>query len=180
MSGVRAVMWGVIGALATVVAVAAPASAHDELLASTPTAQAQLHELPAEIELTFSAAILPDGAEIAVIDDEGDNRVASDPAIGTNTLTVALDEPGDTSDAGYLVQWRVVSSDGHPISGTIPFAVGSVAPPAGDTTAAAPIQAATADAGTPIAVVIAGIAFAALVVALVVFLVLARRRGGSR
>lgn len=27
-------------------------------------------------------------------------------------------------DAGYEVQWRVVSGDGHPISSTIPFAVG--------------------------------------------------------
>jgi hypothetical protein len=41
-------------------------------------------------------------------------------------VTVAI-EPGMT-DAGYEIRWRVVSEDGHPISGLVPFTVGTGSP----------------------------------------------------
>src|SRR5690606_29071990 len=31
---------------------------------------------------------------------------------------------------GYLLSWRVVSADGHPVGGTLDYAVGTAAPPA--------------------------------------------------
>jgi len=83
------------------------------------------------------------------------------------------------------VRWRVVSVDGHPISGVIPFTVGDAAPLARAAASAAPSPAAatapTGDAGVPRIVVIAAIgAGLALAVFLAVTLLLRRRgpRGG--
>ncbi|CAL4860096.1 copper resistance CopC family protein [Microbacterium sp. MM2322] len=109
-----------------VLAVAAPASAHDELLGSTPSANEKLAGAPASVVLTYSAAIMPEGATVVVWDADGKDWAAGDPVIDTNTLTLPLDS--GMPDAGYLVEWRVVSSDGHPISGKIPFAVGDAEP----------------------------------------------------
>ena len=48
--------------------------------------------------------------------------VADSPAVEDMTATVELDEA--LPDGEYEVLWRVVSSDGHPISGAFTFQVG--------------------------------------------------------
>lgn len=122
MSLFRTLSAGVAVAVVTALAVAAPASAHDELLSSTPSSGQVFVAAPAEVTLSFSAEVLAMGAIVVVADAEGRDWVLGEPALDGSVVTATID-PAITV-AGYEVRWRVVSSDGHPISGVIPFTIG--------------------------------------------------------
>jgi methionine-rich copper-binding protein CopC len=183
---------GIVLAATTAIA---PASAHDELVSSTPTADAALDPAPTEVVLTYSDNILEVGVEVAVTDADGAEWVADAPVVDGPTVTVPLTSgmPG----GAYTVEWRVVSSDGHPISGTIPFTVttpaASPSPSASEPAAAAPTDAVTSApsasaepaasdeqgfSGAHIAI-IAGIILALVIIVAAVLLVLARRRSDA-
>jgi copper resistance protein C len=115
-----------IVAVVAVLVTAAPAFAHDELLSSTPTVDQRLASAPSEVTLTFSADVLDVGAAVVVADASGTDWVAEAPTLRGGSVTVTL-KP-DMPAAGYEVRWRVVSSDGHPIAGLIPFTVGDGTP----------------------------------------------------
>lgn len=104
----------------------APASAHDELVSSSPAPDEQLAAAPTEVQLEFAAAVLDVGALVLVVDGAGTDWVAGTPAIEGTVVTVPL--LPDLPEAGYQVRWRVVSADGHPISGFIPFTIGDAPP----------------------------------------------------
>jgi copper resistance protein C len=136
MSRLRTVAAGVIVAAVALLATAAPASAHDELLSSTPAAGDRLDSAPAEIALTFPQPVLDVGASMLVTDADGVDHVAGAPVLDAGTVTVPL-EP-DLRHGAYEVRWRVVSSDGHPLSGIIHFTVG-------EGEAAAPVDASASE-----------------------------------
>ncbi|MEJ1155264.1 MULTISPECIES: copper resistance CopC family protein [Microbacterium] len=101
---------------------ASPAHAHDELTGSEPAADATLDVLPSEVRLTFSDAISQEegASEIEVTDASGISLVAADPAVTDNVLI----QPIEGEAIGEVtVLWKVVSSDGHPISGEYAFTV---------------------------------------------------------
>jgi len=177
----RAVVAGWAVAAVVVLTSVAPASAHDELLSSTPGEGERLPSAPDEITLTFSADVLDVGSDVIVADADGTDWVAADPSVASGTVTVPLAEGMPVS--GYEVRWRVVSSDGHPISGVIPFTVGDAAPLQRETATTSPSPvpvAATEDAGVPRVAVIgvlgAGIALAAF---LLILLIRRATRGGQ-
>ena len=113
-------------AAALVVGAASPAAAHDELVASSPSPGERLDAAPSEVSLTFSADVLTIGAAVVIADASGRDWAAGAPVVTDGVVTVAI-EPGMT-DAGYEIRWRVVSEDGHPISGLVPFTVGTGSP----------------------------------------------------
>ena len=96
-----------------------PAAAHDALIGSSPDADSSVETLPAEISLSFSAALI--GGEIVVLDESGtsvsDGEATIDGAIVTQQLA------SEASAGAYRVLWKVVSSDGHPTSGEFSFTV---------------------------------------------------------
>lgn len=100
-----------------------PASAHDEFVSSSPEAGSTIPTSPTEITLSFSAELLtdPGSAVIDVIDTAGQNIAVDPPAIDTVTATQRL-SPDPTSGL-ITVRWKVVSSDGHPISGEFNYTV---------------------------------------------------------
>jgi hypothetical protein len=106
--------------------VAAPANAHDELVSTDPAADAAVDALPAQLTLTFSGELATDAGatELAVTDAAGASLADGDPVVEGTTVTQAL--TGAASGA-ITVLWKVVSSDGHPISGQYAFTV--TAPP---------------------------------------------------
>ncbi len=114
-----------LAALLTV-APALAASAHDELLFSSPESGERLESAPSEVDLRFSADVLTIGAAVIVIDAAGRDWTVAEPDIEGGIVRVALEE--GMPDAGYELRWRVVSSDGHPISGLVPFTIGDGAP----------------------------------------------------
>ena len=117
----RALVGAVVVAAAMTAALggSSAASAHDSLVSSTPAEGESVSSL-SEVTLDFSANLLGyDGGNIViVIGPDGKHYESECVALAGPTLTlpVALGAPG-----GYTVEWRAVSSDGHPVSGEIPF-----------------------------------------------------------
>jgi methionine-rich copper-binding protein CopC len=116
-----------LAAVALILAPAAPAVAHDQLVSSSPSPDERLETAPSEVRLEFAADVMDVGALVMVVDGDGTDWVAAEvPTIDGPLATIQL--LPDLPDAGYQVRWRVVSSDGHPISGFIPFTVGDGTP----------------------------------------------------
>lgn len=108
--------------LALGLASAPAASAHDQLVSSTPTTGERLSVAPSSIVLNFIAPLLTLGHEIRVVDAASRNWVQGDAVLDRETLTQPL-APG-LPEGEYQVRWRVVSGDGHPINGSYSFLVG--------------------------------------------------------
>lgn len=131
MSPARRFAVGMAVAAVAVFATAVPASAHDSLVHSTPEAEESLATAPESITLTYSGELLvlgdsTQGAVVLVIDESGRDWATGDVEVSGNTVTATV-EPG-MPDAGYQVRWQVVSEDGHPISGIVPFTIGDAEP----------------------------------------------------
>lgn len=114
---------------------AAPASAHASLVSTDPAEGAVLPEAPDEVTLTFDEAVsvVDDGVEAY---DATGEPLDVEAAARDEVVTAGL--PDDLDDGTYVVTWRVVSSDGHPIAGSLTFHIGApsetvAAPRTGDT-----------------------------------------------
>ncbi|CAN3700627.1 hypothetical protein MMX123_00615 [Microbacterium sp. MM2322] len=143
-------------ALGAVLGGAQAASAHDSLVSTSP-ASGDTVSTVSEVTLDFSANLLGyDGGNIVVVlGPDGRHYEADCVALAGPTLSVPVElgAPGD-----YTVEWRAVSSDGHPVSGTFPFtstaagtSVGSDDSPCASAvgSAAAPAEAASSETGGP-------------------------------
>lgn len=141
---------GIFLGLVVALAHAVSASAHESLTDSSPRPGEVLESGPSEIALTFSGQLLEGGAAVAVSDSGSNDWVAGAPAVEDTTATVELDQT--LPDGEYEVLWRVVSSDGHPISGAFTFQVGDGGP--NDSASPATDPAASDHPGGPTGVVL--------------------------
>lgn len=99
------------------------ASAHDSLISSSPEAGGTVDTLPSELTLTFSAKLIDaEGATEVVVTDASGASVTDGPAT-VNGAVVTQPLVAEAAAGEYDVTWRVVSSDGHPISETFGFTV---------------------------------------------------------
>lgn len=99
-----------------------PAWAHAMLLASEPAEGAVLHEAPREIVLRFNEPVTPIRAQ--VFNRAGRALVLPmPPRTVDNEVRIPL--PDGLAAGGYLVSFRVVSADSHPVGGSFLFSVGS-------------------------------------------------------
>ena len=164
----------VLLALAAVVAVlapAAPAYAHAQLVSADPVQGAGLTLAPAVVTLTFSEQLDPDYTTIVVSDPAARRVPAAAPvtaaAAGSLTLT------GPLANGVHTVAYRVVSVDGHTVQGSYPFTLADPAlpPAAGPAAAAQPGD----SGGLPAAAVI-GLSGLGLVVPVAALLLSASRR----
>jgi len=130
-SGIHKRLVAVIGVLAglLVATIASPAFAHDELLSTDPAAGAVLETMPETLTLTFSGVLLSgDGTtDVVVTDANGTDLTAGQPVLDGVRVTQPV---GGAASGTITVAWRVVSSDGHPISGEFAFTVGDASTPA--------------------------------------------------
>lgn len=126
MRMLRSLAVAVAAASVLVFTAAAPAAAHDELIGSSPESGQRLVASPDAVTLTYSGDVLTIGAAVIIADASGRDWAAGPPEILFGAVTVPLE--ADMPDAGYEIRWRVVSEDGHPISGIIPFTVGDAEP----------------------------------------------------
>lgn len=104
-------------------AVATPAQAHDELVSSYPEADSTITGSPAEITLSFSGELIAgmQSAAVEVIAPDGQNIATDAPSEDGTSITQHL---APNPPAGlFTVRWKVVSSDGHPISGEYTYTV---------------------------------------------------------
>ncbi|MBT0769703.1 copper resistance protein CopC [Kineosporia sp. J2-2] len=96
---------------------AGPALAHDQLDSTNPEDGSTVKKLPGEIELDFNNVPLALGSVLKVVGPDGDVTDGK-PEVVDHVVTQPI-KPGPAGD--YTVQWRVTSSDGHPISGEFAF-----------------------------------------------------------
>jgi copper transport protein len=118
------------GLLLTLVAVfaalfASPAAAHAELVSITPANGAQLTSPPAKVQMTFTESVSLIEGGIRLIDGVGATVRTSVPTVRGRTVTWPM--PADLPKGPYVITWRVVSSDGHPVSGASSFGIGTAA-----------------------------------------------------
>jgi copper transport protein len=118
----RGLMTAVLTVAVLLLAPTSPASAHAELVDSTPANGARLDNPPARVTLTFTEGVnlIDDG--IRLVDALGDPVSTPEPTAEGHTVEWPL--PSNLEDGKYLVSWRVVSADGHPVEGAFSFGIG--------------------------------------------------------
>lgn len=112
----------VVAVATLVLLLTASPEAHSLLLESSPAAGATLSEGPSQISLRFNNRIEKKLSVIRVLDDRGAPRpvtmLVGDGAADRLTATVPALIPGT-----WRVEWQVLSTDGHIVSGGFSFRV---------------------------------------------------------
>ena len=100
---------------------ARPAHAHAALVASEPPDGATVAGAPARLVLRFNEPVAPLVLRLV--------GPAGEPVdVGTFTVrghAVEIVPPGELGRGTHLLSWRVVSSDGHPVGGSLAFSIGA-------------------------------------------------------
>ena len=100
------------------------ASAHATLESSSPADGQSVLTSPSEIRITFSEAVTTISGGLSVLDADGKTvDVGNSEVVGGRTLVAPISET--LSDGTYVATYRVLSADGHPVSGSLLFAVGA-------------------------------------------------------
>lgn len=123
---------GAIVAAAAVAALAAPASAgaHAVLLRTAPSASATIERPPKLVLMTYSEPVEPRFAIVSVTDATGRQVTAGPPRRSARSPDELVTPLRRATPGWYLVYWRVISADGHPVRGAFTFAVGASPGPA--------------------------------------------------
>lgn len=107
------------------------ASAHEDLAASAPGDGQVLTVPPQQVTLTFTAAVPPGSAQIEVRGPGGASVTSGPTAVDGEVVVQPVDI---TRNGAYLLSYRIVSGDGHPVTGEVSFSyTGADASGAGST-----------------------------------------------
>ncbi len=112
-------------AFAAFLALPSAASAHAYLVKTVPVASQVLNAPPPNIQLTYDEAVEPRFAVISVTNAAGHQETTGAPRrapVNPDTLVVPL-RP-HLPEGWYLIYWRAISVDGHPVQGAFTYAVG--------------------------------------------------------
>ena len=183
LAGVRRSCVVVLAAAVAALALPAAAWAHAALLRTDPLPSGTVNTPPKELRLTYTEAVEPRFAIVSVTDADARQQTAGPPRRSpenVDTLVVPLKK---LSQGWYLVWWRVISADGHPVRGAFTFAVGPNAGPAPQFV----IPSISETAVTPRLLVARWIVFLSVMAAIGLFVLrigiarpLVRRVGGTR
>ncbi|WBC14332.1 copper resistance protein CopC [Micromonospora sp. WMMA1998] len=110
---------------------ATPASAHAVLVSSSPAASAVVPEAPAQVVITFSEGVRKVPGKVRVIAPDGSRADRGEPTFQGAEVTIPVDPSG--ARGTYLVSYRVISADSHPVSGAFTYSVGAPSEPPTDT-----------------------------------------------
>ncbi|MFC4854850.1 copper resistance CopC family protein [Actinophytocola glycyrrhizae] len=99
------------------------ASAHNSLTGSNPADKAVLDTGPAEVVLTFDQPVQEgEGLNtIAVTGPDGEQWQGGGATVDSNVVSAPVRELGPSGV--YTIGYRIVSADGHPVSGELTFTV---------------------------------------------------------
>ena len=101
------------------------ASAHAILESSSPEASALLTSSPKEIRLDFDEQVEATLGEVRVYNSEQREVSKSKTVRSVLDVSIVTAEVPTLKNGVYVVVWRVVSADGHPVSGAFPFEIGT-------------------------------------------------------
>lgn len=100
------------------------ASAHSELVSSSPADGESVIAPPNVVTLIFSAEVEPQFAQIAVITGVGSSVTSGDAVVEGDRVDQAV---RISAGGRYAISYRIVSADGHPVQGQLSFTY--LAPP---------------------------------------------------
>ncbi|HEY3669841.1 MAG TPA: copper resistance protein CopC [Acidimicrobiia bacterium] len=125
--GVRRLL--ALGALvvALLAVFAAPASAHASLLSTDPSTGGVYDTPPKAVTLRFSEGVEVSLGGVRVYTGDRQRVVTGKPEHPNGQQSVVATSLPNLDDGTYVVTWRVVSADSHPIEGAYTFQVGSKA-----------------------------------------------------
>ncbi|MEU8662112.1 copper resistance CopC/CopD family protein [Actinoplanes philippinensis] len=102
---------------------ASPASAHAATVGSTPAPGSVIGASPSEVTVTFSEPVTPVEGRVQVIAPDGE-RISGKVQGGGTVLRIPLRKARKPLGT-YLISFRVISADSHPVGGAITFSVGA-------------------------------------------------------
>lgn len=106
---------------AAILLLASPALADAALLRSSPADGARLTEAPDIATLTFNQPLVEQGAAASLEGPDGQVTTLTGATVEGSRITFGLPTRG--LSGAQLLRWRAVSTDGHPITGTVRFTV---------------------------------------------------------
>jgi methionine-rich copper-binding protein CopC len=112
---IGAILLAGLGILAPI----SPASAHTDLVSTSPAADSDVLAAQDTISLTFSEPPLVDGAAIVVMNSSGD--ILDSPAPSLEGASLYIPWPADLTTGKTTIQWRATAQDGHVESGEFVF-----------------------------------------------------------
>ncbi|CAB4626618.1 unannotated protein [freshwater metagenome] len=123
---------------------------------------------------TFDENLLPDLDTISINNDQGVNVTSQQVEPVGNTLSMPWPT---TIEAGtYQVAYRIVSGDGHPVTGAISFTFGTSRSPLASQAPSRPTETSTQEsAGAQIGTIVSLVALIAAVLSIVMIVVLVKR-----
>jgi copper transport protein len=119
----RRVLISVVVALVALLVPANPAAAHAALIAAAPAPGSVIGSSPTEITVVFSEHVTPVPGRVQVLAPDGE-RISGVPAVRGAVLRIPVRTAGRPLGT-YLVSYRVISADGHPVGGALTFSVGA-------------------------------------------------------
>ena len=115
-----------------VLASRAPALAHARLTRSIPTAGAVLAKAPPTVELWFNELLDDEFNAIEVFRAKADgapadatNFATAKPRVDGTDGTLLTTDLGTLAPGAYVLQWKVLSRDGHSARGRVLFRIGA-------------------------------------------------------
>ncbi|MET0419104.1 MAG: copper resistance protein CopC [Actinoplanes sp.] len=116
-----------IGLFCVLLGPSGPASAHAALVASDPGNGTIVPDAPNRVTLTFSESVQLLDGKIQVLAPDGERADQGSPIAEGTTVTIPLRT--GIGRGTYLVSYRVISADSHPVSGSLTFSVGEASAP---------------------------------------------------
>ncbi|MDN5928175.1 MAG: copper resistance CopC/CopD family protein [Hyphomicrobiales bacterium] len=109
-----------LGVILLTFCIVGQAFAHAALVASDPADGTVLANAPAELSLTFDEPVSP--LILKLIEPDGSGVSLGNPKLDGNRLVLAA--PSSLGTGSYVLSWRVISEDGHPVGGAVVFSIG--------------------------------------------------------
>lgn len=100
------------------------ASAHASVTASSPIDGSSSSTAPNEVRVTFSESISAASGGLSILRPDG-AKVGTGPSAVVDGRTLVAPITETLADGTYVATYRVLSADGHPVSGSLIFGVGS-------------------------------------------------------
>lgn len=98
---------------------AAPAFAHNVLSDSNPKAKSQVEAGPGEVMLKFDQEVQEGFNTVTVTGPNGTRWEGGAPKVNGSVVTAPLLPLGPAGE--YTIGYRILSADGHPVTGAVPF-----------------------------------------------------------
>ncbi len=96
--------------------------AHADVLSVTPADGSQLERAPTALVVVFSEDVNPAFVQVTLTGNDAAVPLGP-PSVDGRTVTVTVPPGPGQAPGSYRLAYRVVSSDGHPVSGTSQFTV---------------------------------------------------------